>query len=250
MNSMRDVFDARKYLQRYFLAPSEEDRFTLRFWIEQIRHLPPGVRVLEYGGGPTLYSVLALARQASSIHFSDYVPAALTEVRRWIAGEPDAHDWRPYVHHILHLEGSQNGTVGVAAREQALRRAMTHLSECDATTADMLSEPRPPYDVIAAHHCLDVAARDFADFKRMVRHLSGWLTSGGLFLLSITTGTLKYTVEGMVYDCLDLTRDQVGESLVEAGMDPQRIAFAEMPIQGDEYTGVVLSAGWKSQPSA
>lgn len=245
MNSMRDVFDARKYLKEYFTAPSEEDRFALSFWIEQIRHLPPGVRVLEYGGGPTLYSVLALARQASSIHFSDYVPSALIEVRKWIAGEPDAHDWRPYTRYILHLEQSPNGDVGAAARENALRRSMAHLSECDATTDAMLADPRPLYDVITAHHCLDVAARDLADFKRMVRRLAGWLAPGGLFLLSITTGTLIYTVEETQYPCLDLTQEQLHETFIETGMDPQRISVASMPIEGQEYTGITLSSAWK-----
>src|SRR3972149_2767592 len=106
MNDMRDVFDAREYLHWYFTALSDEDRFTLRFWIDQIRDLPQGVRVLEYGGGPTLYSVLALARKASSVHFSDFVPSALGLVRAWQRGEPGAHDWSPYTNTILELEGA------------------------------------------------------------------------------------------------------------------------------------------------
>ena len=245
MTDMRDVFDPRAYLRHYFVEPGDEDRFTLEFWIPQIRELPQGVRVLEYGGGPTLYSVLALARKASSIHFSDYVPASLAEVRRWIAGEPGAHDWRPYIRAILELEGSPHDDAAVAAREDALRRQMTHLSEGDARTEEMLIHRRPPYDVITAHHCLDVAARDLPDFKRMVRHLAEMLTPGGLYLLSVTTGTTDYTLDGVVFSCLDLKVDQVRESLVEAGIDPQRIAHATMPVEREEYTGVLLSAGWK-----
>ncbi|HLF26086.1 MAG TPA: guanitoxin biosynthesis pre-guanitoxin forming N-methyltransferase GntF [Anaerolineae bacterium] len=245
MTDMRDVFDAREYLARYFAEPSAEDRFTLTFWIEQIRQLPPGVRVLEYGGGPTLYSVLALARKASTVHFSDYMPASLNEVRRWIAGDAGAHDWRPYIRFMLELEGAPSDKAAVALRETALRRQMTHLSVGDARTPAMLEEPRPPYDVITAHHCLDVAARDFTDFKRMVTHLADMLTSGGLFLLSITTGTTLYTVDGATFPCLDLTTEQLREALSEAGMDPQRVFQAAMPIEREEYNGVILSAGWK-----
>lgn len=245
MEDMRDVFDARKYLQEYFTTPNDEDWFTMQFWVEQTRPLRRGVRVLEYGGGPTLYSVLILARQASSVHFSDYVPNALKEVRKWIAGEPDAHDWRPYTRTILQLEGSPHDEAAVAAREDALRRRMATISEGDATTEQMLFDPRPPYDVVTAHHCLDVAARDFQDFKRMVRRLAEWLAPGGLFLLSVTTGTTQYTVEGNVFACLDLSRAQVCESLVEAGIDPSTAAQAEMAVDREEYHGVLLSAGWK-----
>ena len=245
MADLRDVFDPREYLRQYFNAPGEEDRFTLKFWIEHIRHLPPGVRVLEYGGGPTLYSVLALARKASSVHFSDYVPACLAEVRRWMAGEPGAHDWQPYTRYILELEGLAYDEAAMTAREAALRRQLTRLSEGDARAEQILSDPRPPYDVITAHHCLDVAARDLPEFKRMVRRLAEMLTSGGLFLLSVTTGTSNYTVDGVVFPCLDLTWEHVSESLIEAGIDPQRRYHAAMPVEREEYSGVLLSAGWK-----
>ena len=242
---MRDVFDAREYLHRYFTSPSAEDRFTLKFWVEQIRDLPQGVRVLEYGGGPTLYSVLALARKASSVHFADFVPGALANVRRWVAGDPGAHTWTPYTRYILQLEAAPSVNGAVAQREAALRQRMTHITECDARTEKMLDDPRRPYDVIAAHHCLDVAARDLADFKRMVRTLAELLAPNGLFLLSVTTGTTLYTVDGAVFPCLDLTAEEIRESLVEAGIDPQRIYQPSMPVEGEEYSGVLLSAGWK-----
>ena len=242
---MRDVFDAREYLRRYFTAPSAEDRFTLTFWVEQIRNLPQGVRVLEYGGGPALYSVLALSGKAASIHFADFVPGALADVRRWLAGEPGAHDWSPYTRTILELEGAPGINGAVAHREARLRQNMTQVTECDARTIAMLDNPRPPYDVVTAHHCLDVAARDTADFRRMVRTLTEMLAPRGLFLLSVTTGTTWYTVDGSVFPCLDLSAEQVRETLIEAGLDPQRIYQASMPVESEEYSGVLLSAGWK-----
>jgi len=245
MTDMRDVFDARAYLRRYFIEPDEEDRVALKFWIDHVRRLPQGAHVLEYGGGPALYSVLTLVRRAESIHFSDFVPASLDEVRKWIAKTPDAHDWSPYSRMILELEGTSADAVAVQARETALRRAMTHLSEGDARTEAMLDEVRPPYDAITAHHCLDVAARDVPDFKRMVRHLSSMLSPGGLFLLSITTGTTRYTVDGTVFACLDLKLGEVRAALVEAGLDSERIAHVNVAVEGDEYTHMLLSAGWK-----
>jgi hypothetical protein len=79
----------------------------------------------------------------------------------------------------------------------------------------------------------------------MVHHLAEWLTPGGLFLLSVTTGTTLYTVEDTVYACLDLNRSQICESLADAGIDPNTVAQAEMAVDRQEYQGVLLSAGWK-----
>jgi len=245
MRDMRDVFDAREYLQHYFVAPNVEDRFALPLWVEQVSQLRPGAHVLEYGGGPALYSVLTLARRASRIHFCDFVPAALSEVQAWIARDARAHNWRPYTRYILELEGGPHHDAAANQRESTLRRAMQRISECDARTTDMLPDPQPPYDAITAHHCLDVAARDAHDFKRMVRHLAGWLAPGGLFLLSTTTGTTRYTVDGTVFACLDLSREEVSRSLIEADMDPARLTHASMPVAGEEYTALHLFAGWK-----
>ncbi len=245
MPDMREVFDPRQYLRANFPAPSEDDCLSLKFWINHICHLPDGVRALEYGGGPALYSVLALARKASTIHFSDHVPANLAEIRRWLVGHPDAYDWRPYTRLILKLEGSPNDDDAIAKREAALRRQMIALSEGDARVETMLVDPRSPYDVITAHHCLDVAAHDLPDFKRMVLRLAEMLTPRGLFLLSITTGTTTYTVDGVVFPCLDLTPEQVCESLVEAGLDPDRIEHITIPVASEEYTAMHHFAGWK-----
>ena len=243
--TVRDVFKAAGYLGQYFMTPSDEDRFTLRFWVEQARHLRHGARVLEYGGGPALSSPLVLARRAGEIHFADYVPDALGAVRSWIAAEPGAHDWRPYTRVVLELEGAATGEAAVGEREAALRRRLTRVTACDATTDALMVDPEPPYGAIAAHHCLDVAARDRHEFERMVCRLAAWLEPGGLFLLSVTTGATSYAVEGTPYPCLDLDAAEVRAALVAAGIDPTRIAQAQMPVAGEEYTGVLLSAGWK-----
>lgn len=244
MNDMRDVFRPEDYLH-YFDEPDGEDKFSLQFWSKHIQRLPRSVRVLEYGGGPALYGVLPLAHKAASIHFSDYVPANLDAVRAWIKGEPGAFNWNAYTQLILELEGARNDANAIAQREAKLRRAITRISEGDARTSEMLADAQPPYDVIGAHHCLDVAARDLDDFKRMLSTLNNMLATGGLFLLSVTTGTTDYTVDHTVFRCLDLSETEVRDALIEAGFATDSITCASMSVQRAEYTGVLLHAAWK-----
>jgi hypothetical protein len=244
MKDMRDVFRPEDYLH-YFDEPDHEDKFSLQFWSKHIQRLPPDVRVLEYGGGPALYSVLTLAHKAAAIHFSDYVPANLDAVRAWIKGAPDAFNWNAYTQVILELQDMPGDVAAIAQREAKLRRAITHISEGDARTTEMLVDAQPPYDVIGAHHCLDVAARDLPDFKRMLRTLSAMLADGGLFLLSVTTGTTDYTVDHTVFPCLDLSEAEVQAALIEAGFAAEYIERAAMPVERAEYSGVLLHAAWK-----
>jgi len=171
------------------------------------------------------------------------VPGSLDEVRRWLAGEPGAYDWNAYTRLVLLLEGDQATEAEVAEREGRLRSVLGPLTLCDARASEMLDEARPPYDVIGAHHCLDVAARDAEEFAGMTARLARWLAPGGLFLLSVTTGTTRYTVEGVPFPCLSLDSDQVQAALTAAGLD--RVEQAELPVAGEEYDGVLLSAAWR-----
>jgi hypothetical protein len=84
-----------------------------------------------------------------------------------------------------------------------------------------------------------------AGFQRMVRRLAGMLAPGGLFLHSVTAGATRYIVNGTVFARLDPKLGKERDSLVEAGPDPGRLSHAKLAIEGDEYSHLLLSAGWK-----
>jgi len=64
-NAFNQHFDPKKYLSEMFNAPDDEDRFSLFFMARVLNSLPDNLLIHEFGGGPTLYSVAALARKAS-----------------------------------------------------------------------------------------------------------------------------------------------------------------------------------------
>ena len=80
------------YLSEYYSELQEDERSTLKYFVEQIRAAPPGPLVC-FGCGPTLHHVLLAAERMSEIYLADYVPENLLEIARWRRGEPGAHDW-------------------------------------------------------------------------------------------------------------------------------------------------------------
>ena len=98
-----------EYLTDYYSEVEPDERATIAYFVEAMRHTEPGRPVLLFGVGPTLHHVFLAANGASEIHLADYLPANLTEIARWIDRDPGAHDWRPFVRYTLECEGHSHG---------------------------------------------------------------------------------------------------------------------------------------------
>src|SRR5262245_17716555 len=77
-------FDPKAYLREYYSCLGEENRALLRFLNQAYIRIFSEIdtaRVLEFGGGPTIYQLISAAQHAVSIDFSDYLDDNLHEVR-------------------------------------------------------------------------------------------------------------------------------------------------------------------------
>jgi len=237
------TFDPKSYLDEYFNGLDDEDRFTTQFIVSALRKMPKGLVAHEFGGGPTLYSVAALAARAREIHFSDCVQANLDQVQRWLNDEPDAFDWRPYIELTLEAEGTPATPAAVARRAADMRRRVTRLMICDAQAALPLGETIK-YDLVAAHHCTDVAATNVAEWIQVLRNVSTLIVPGGWLLVSVTTGAGLYTVGQNKFRCVDLTPEDVYQGYVAAGYDSRSLHMETKVVpDGREYSGIVMAVG-------
>lgn len=82
------------------------NRALLRFYAEVYQDIG-GRSLLEFGGGPTIYSIITAARTAGCIHFCDYNAECLSEVNKWLTGDSSAFDWSHFTDYALYCE---NGT--------------------------------------------------------------------------------------------------------------------------------------------
>jgi nicotinamide N-methyltransferase/methyltransferase len=240
-NDYREVFNPRTYLNAYFNDPSDEEiKFGIRFLVAALRDndLPSQLQALEFGGGPTLIAVAALASRATEIHFCDYTPANLDEVRCWLNDEPDIFDWSSCIKVTLEEEGLSATPEAVAHRMAEMRRKVTHLTTCDALKSAPLGENAGQYDFVVARDCTDVAASTVSEWIQVMCNVSTLVKPGGWLLINVTTGTTINTVEQKVFSCVSLTDEDIYHGYKVAGydLDTFRLDKITVPV-GREYTG-------------
>ncbi len=235
-------FDPKEYLRDMFSAPDDEDRFSIFFMARVLNSLPDNLFIHEFGGGPTLYSVAALARKAHEIHFSDVVEASLQEVNSWLNGEPDAHDWNPYIALALEAEELPVTKTTIAERGTLMKTIVTRLMHCDAQKNPPIELENIQYDLVTAHHCTDVAATNIDEWQQVIKNVTTILRPGGWLMLSVTTGARTYKVGEVIFECVNLTKDNILDGLLAAGYRKESIVLESYNVeQSREYSGIITT---------
>jgi hypothetical protein len=200
-----------EYLAGYYRTVEPDEVATVAFLVDAIRHAEAGRPVLFFGVGPTLHHVFAAAETASEIHLGDYLPANLAEIRRWIRREPGAHDWRPFVRYTLQCEGISHPTDDeIAAREDLTRTKITRLVRVDAR------HPRPVdrhYATVISPYCADSATADRTTWLLFMRHITGLVQPGGLFITAALRRCRGYTVAGKTFPGADVDEHDLRAAL-------------------------------------
>lgn len=102
-------FDARSYVRSRFtvgddgvVSDEEYQAFDLRCYHEFYHKHRSSfdtetTRLLEFGGGPCIYSLISAAPHVKEIVFSEYLESCRNEVQLWKEKSPEAHNWKPYI---------------------------------------------------------------------------------------------------------------------------------------------------------
>jgi hypothetical protein len=230
-----------EYLADYYREVEPDERETIAFFVDAIREAEPGRPVLYFGVGPTLHHVFLAAEAASEIHLADYLPENLREIERWLARDPEAHDWRPFVHYTLQCEGIAEPTADqVARREELTRERITKLLQVDARHPRPLDER---YATVISAYCADSATDDRATWEAFMRHIGGLVRPGGVFLTSALRRCRYYVVGGKRFPGANVDEHDVRAAL-EAGFGHVTVETRELAEHASQgYRGIVLASG-------
>nr|BFE73306.1 hypothetical protein GCM10020092_066070 [Actinoplanes digitatis] len=205
-----------EYLSGYYRTVDPDEIATIAFLVAALRRAERDRPVLFFGVGPTLHHVFAAAEVASEIHLGDYLPANLAEIRRWLDRAPGAHDWRPFVRYTLRCEGNPDPTdEDVAAREELTRTKVTALLRVDGR------DPRPvdrEYATVVSAYCADSATADRGTWAAFMRHITGLVRPGGLFVTAALRRCRGYTVGGRSFPAPTSTSTTCGRCWEPASM--------------------------------
>ncbi|GAA3218914.1 guanitoxin biosynthesis pre-guanitoxin forming N-methyltransferase GntF [Dactylosporangium siamense] len=235
------------YLDGYYRTVEPDEVATIAFFVDALRAAERDRPVLFFGVGPTLHHVFAAAEVASEIHLGDYLPANLAEIRRWLDRDPGAHDWRPFVRHTLRCEGVAEPTdEEVAAREDLTRKKVTDLVEVDAR------HPRPvarSYPTVVSAYCADSATADRATWALFMRHITGLVEPGGLFVTSALRRCRGYTVAGRSFPSAGVDEHDL-RAVLRPGFGSPSIEVRQVPQEASHgYGGIVLAAARRTATS-
>ncbi len=185
------------YLTDYYSEVEPDEVETIAFFVDAMREADPHEPALYFGVGPTLHHVFLAADRASEIHLADYLPANLREIERWLNREPDAHDWSAFVRYTLKREGTATPSdADVAAREQRTRDKITRLLTADARDPEPLPQR---YATVVSAYCADSATADRATWETYMRHITGLVRPGGLFVTAALRRSTGYVVGGRTF---------------------------------------------------
>jgi uncharacterized protein len=219
---IRVGFDPRRYLEEHFLEIDEEYTGLYQFWCAAVQAMPRGLRALELGVGPTVYSTIPLAERFREVHLADYVEGNLAEIRKWLQNTPDAFDWRPHIARVLRSEGRCTTHRDLAQREARLRQVVSRVTTCDLRTERPLGQELDPYDLVTAHYCTECAATNYRQWRRIIRNICGLIKPGGWLMLSVASRLRLFRryAESLPWGpAPKVNRPRIEAALKDAGID-------------------------------
>lgn len=202
-------WSARAYLSEYYATVEPDERCTLAFLADAARGLAPARSILIFGAGPTLHHVFPFAAKARAIDITDVLPANLDEIDRWIAADPAAHDWRPFIRHVLRAEGASVSDAAVAGREAQARLRIRRLWPSDLRDPLSLAPARLAHDVVVSAYCADSATDDLATWALYMHRIAGLVRPGGSLVIAALLHSRGYRVGGRLFPSADVGEEDM-----------------------------------------
>jgi hypothetical protein len=234
----------RTYLADYYCAVEPDERRTIAFFVDAMREAAADEPVLFFGAGPTLHHVFLAAGKASTIHLGDYLPANLREIERWVARDPAAHDWRPFVRYTLECEGVASPTEEqIAEREEITRAKITEIFEVDVRRADPLGkQDAAAYATVISAYCADSATDDRGTWETYMKRIAGLVRPGGTFLTAALGRSRGYLVGGKTFPSPNVDENDMRAVLEPSfGRENLMVQTCDLPGHGSHgYASIVL----------
>ncbi|CAF5145022.1 unnamed protein product, partial [Rotaria sp. Silwood1] len=197
-------------------------------------------RVLEFGGGPSLWPSFLLAQYFDEIWFCDYSSSNLQFIQEWLDEQPNAHDWKPYFNFLLDIK--QGHHHNEAQYEAQLRSALRKgkIFRCDVHDSNLLflnqRENNPTFDMIFTSACFEAACSTYDILEQTIRQLGKLLKPDGMLLILTYRNASFYISNGHTFPDLPINEEIIREVLAKVKLFTEPI-FTSMDVQLDDPVG-------------
>ena len=188
-------FNARSYLESRYVGQANE--YRKQFVLKQFHDFyqgfhsewnPEKARLLEFGGGPCIHTLISAAPCVSEIAFADYAENNLKEVRKWRNGDPCSFDWTSYFCYVVgELEGRSDQPTATTDREKLLRSRIASVIPCDIRKENPLGDltnhgSHELFDIVSCSLTLVVTSVTHNEYKANLQKLLSLLKPKGFFI--------------------------------------------------------------------
>ena len=223
-----DEFDCKAYLSTFYASPqgNPSEKGSIEFYREQLYKFytrynskwdNKTARLLEFGGGPAVMSLISAVPYVGQIVFSAYLESERKEVELWRDGKKGAHDWNPHFKCVVNEVEHVAGDDAWRERQELLRKRVSSIIACDILCDNPLLVEQEPFEIVSTSLCLETACTTYTQYKHAVRKLVGLLKPGGFLVMFGVECETYYVVGKKKWPSLHLTLEQVKEALTEAG---------------------------------
>ena len=137
--SFLDEFDAKGFLNTFYTSPTENPNGVIAFYREPLYKFytkysskwdNKTARLLEFGGGPVIASLISAAPYVNQITFAAHTERERKEIELWKNGKDGAHDWSPHIKYIVNKVEHIAGDDAWREREELLHKRITNIIPC------------------------------------------------------------------------------------------------------------------------
>ena len=164
-----DEFNSKEFLSSFYGSvegnPFLSSRFAFRW--EQMHNFYTKyickwnnkiARLLEFGGGPVITTLISAVPYVDQITFSAYLDNERKEVELWKQGKEGGHaDWSSHFKHVVNEVEHIAGDDAWHEREELLRKRITNIIPCDALSDNPLLIKQEPFEIVTTSLCLEAA---------------------------------------------------------------------------------------------
>ena len=218
-----DKFDPSVYLTYKYGEGrfSDSVNFNLCCYHNAFHSLPSGLRILDYGSGPSILTTISAATKASEVVLSDYTEGSRRALRQWLARDADAFDWSSFFSYVVkELEGKTDSEV--VERQELVRKLVKAVVHCHLTQDPPIEGGYDQqYDVVVTNLCISTAAQTQEDYRQGVAKLGKLVKSGGVLMIYDAersgSGSGYYYVESAKFRDVCVSSEFVAEAMRDAG---------------------------------
>jgi len=248
-------FNARTYLQEYYGDVGPENLAYLQFFARQFAALPPQHTLLDFGSGPTIYSVISAVTKVERLVLSDYVAANREELALWQRNDPQSFDWTPFVETALRLEGIEPTAAAIAQRQAEIRAKIADIRFCDAALDWPLPGWTEPFDVLVSNSCADAATDDRTTWQQYLKNILTCLKPGGTLILSavkgadfgdVTEALSEPNPDSQYFPTVNIGEADLEEALIAAGCATVAIETVPADRPTRKYQGLMMASARKA----